>query len=217
MSATINAFPPMHAFTSARSWFLAIIVLLHVGFFWALNSGLSPASLVKIVPRTFETFFEIDENKPVEPPPTPTDFQVPHDPSVVRVPVPVIEYDQSEDARIVGEALPPGPVPPVSTGGTSKPEPTLTQPQIDPRYGLSEPVYPASIIRQGISGTVLLSVYVLENGKVGDVRVEQSSGTQALDDSARREARKWRFKPGMRDGTPVAMWKQVPIKFQLRD
>ena len=30
MSATVNAFPPLHAFNSSRSWFLALIVLLHL-------------------------------------------------------------------------------------------------------------------------------------------------------------------------------------------
>ena len=40
MSATtVNAFPPLHAFNSSRSWFLALIVLLHAGFFWVLTHG----------------------------------------------------------------------------------------------------------------------------------------------------------------------------------
>jgi hypothetical protein len=42
MSATtVNAFPPLHAFNSSRSWFLALIVLVHLGFFWALTHGLA--------------------------------------------------------------------------------------------------------------------------------------------------------------------------------
>jgi len=32
-----------------------------------------------------------------------------------------------------------------------------------------------------------------------------------------REARRWRFKPGIRDGVPVAMWKKIPVTFKLED
>ena len=40
MSVTINTFPPLHSMNSSRSWVLAIIVLLHLVFFWAFSSGL---------------------------------------------------------------------------------------------------------------------------------------------------------------------------------
>ncbi len=62
-----------------------------------------------------------------------------------------------------------------------------------------------------------LSVEVLPSGRVGQVRVEQSSGYVKLDESAVREARKWRMKPGMQDGVATAMWKRVPITFRLKN
>jgi hypothetical protein len=31
-----------------------------------------------------------------------------------------------------------------------------------------------------------------------------------------REARKWRMKPGTRDGVAISMWKRVPVTFQLK-
>ena len=40
-ATTINTFPSLHSWSSPRSWALAIIVLLHMGFFWALTHGLS--------------------------------------------------------------------------------------------------------------------------------------------------------------------------------
>lgn len=214
MSVTINAFPPLHAFTSARSWFLAIIVLLHVGFFWVLSSGLSH-SLVTILPDPLITHF-VDHPKNNPPPP-----RRPDDPMVIEKPfVPIIEVPDLgpvEDSQrtIEGDSTPP---PPTNPAVQREPAPSmLTQPQIDPRYGLSEPMYPSQEIRLDHAGTVMLSVYVLENGRVGEVRIEQSSGYQRLDDSAAREARKWRFKPGMRDGAPVPMWKQIPITFRLNN
>jgi protein TonB len=89
-------------------------------------------------------------------------------------------------------------------------------PAIDSRTPLSEPEYPAQEIRQNHEGTVMLSIYVLENGRVGDVRIEQSSGFPRLDAAATREAKRWRLKPGSQDGRPLAMWKTVPITFQLK-
>lgn len=82
---------------------------------------------------------------------------------------------------------------------------------------MSEPLYPSSEIRAGNAGTVVLSVLVLENGRIGHVRLDHSSGHPRLDESAMREARRWRLRPGMRDGVPVAMWKQIPVTFRLKD
>lgn len=216
MSVTINAFPPLHAFTSARSWVLAIIVLLHVGFFWALSSGLSPSMVLALPTPLIAELFPAEKRPPPEPPRKPVDPVVENKPFVPIIEIPdLAPVEEKENVIQVERRDTPVEVP--TSSGRATPAPVLTQPQIDPRRGLSEPLYPAQAIRQGHAGTVLLSVYVLENGRVGDVRIEQSSGYQALDDSAQREAHKWRFKPGMRDGTPVAMWRQVPITFQLKD
>ena len=211
-TTTVNTFPPIHAFDSPRSWFLAFIVLLHIGFFWALNNGFSLSRIILPPPQTRVVLV------PEEPKPTPREIPVlqtnrlPWTQTAVPVPQPPDPQYQSED-RI--ETVPTQPLPPI--GGTSRvPEPVIVQPAI-PRTGLSEPVYPASAIRAGQTGTVLLSVQVLENGRVGEVRLLQSSGFAKLDDSALREARKWRFVPGTRDGVPVALWKQVPIKFELSE
>jgi protein TonB len=118
--------------------------------------------------------------------------------------------------RVIGAPL--TEIGPPSLTGTEpgSAEPIITAPEIDPRIGLSEPPYPASEIRAGHAGTVLISIHVLENGRVGEVRLDQSSGYPKLDDSALREARRWRLKPAMRDGVPVAMWKQIPVTFQLQ-
>ena len=56
-------------------------------------------------------------------------------------------------------------------------------------FRLTEPEYPVSEIRLGHEGTVWLSIEILPNGRVGHVRVDQSSGYVKLDESAVREAR----------------------------
>ena len=63
----------------------------------------------------------------------------------------------------------------------------------------------------------VLSIEILPNGRVGTVRIDQSSGFLRLDASAAREARKWRMKPGTQDGIAIPMWKRVPVTFQLKN
>jgi periplasmic protein TonB len=78
------------------------------------------------------------------------------------------------------------------------------------------PRYPDSARRQGISGTTTLLFEVLENGRVGEVRVEQSGGHPDLDQAAVEAIQKWRFEPARRGAQPVAVWLRMPVRFVLR-
>lgn len=215
MSAiTVNAFPPLHQFNSSRSWFMALIVLVHLGFFWALSSGLS----VYIFPPTPQGPISY-KPLPKQPPPTPTPLK-PVSPVVTSIWVPT---------------APPPTLPPIDTGPeqvTTDPQllpppttvteapgagPLIFQPQGDVRFPFTEPEYPIADIRMGHEGTVWLSIEILPNGRVGQVRIDQTSGFARLDDSAMREARKWRMKPGTQDGIAIPMWKRVPVTFQLKN
>jgi protein TonB len=85
-----------------------------------------------------------------------------------------------------------------------------------PDYQLNpKPNYPMIARRNGYEGVVLLSVFVLENGRVGRIQLEQSSGHDMLDKSALETVKDWIFVPGKRDGVPYASWVTVPIRFQL--
>jgi protein TonB len=103
-----------------------------------------------------------------------------------------------------------------STGGAiSEPSPL----QVDPRKALTSPEYPATSIRQNEQGKVLLLIYVLPDGKVGEVKVSRSSGYPRLDASAMREAkRSWRFLPAKSGGgEPIAAWGTFEVAFELRN
>lgn len=211
---TVNTFPPLHTFDSPRSWFLAFIILLHVGFFWALNNGFSLSRIILPPPQTKLVTVP---DRPAPPRPDRTiDLNpkplTPYVPLTPDLPDPLYA---PEEPPVTGSSRP-QPLPPIERTAPTQPTPTIVQPAI-PSSGLSEPLYPASEIRAGHTGTVMLSVQVLENGRVGEVRLLASSGFAKLDDSAMREARKWRFIPGKRDGVPVVLWKQVPITFELTD
>lgn len=216
MATTINAFPPVHAFNSSRSWVLAIIALIHLGFFWALTSGLA-RSVIKDLPIVSKAF--VIETPPQIEPPARNIPDVPIDRTMYVPPVihPTVLTEQSDTApqmvTTVAREQPPIGMP----SEPVRPAPVEVGPQIDPRRGLTEPLYPASAIRGGDEGTVILLVQVLENGRVGEVRLERSSGHAKLDESAMREARRWKLIPGTRDGVPVVLWKQIPITFRLQD
>lgn len=215
MSVTVNAFPAAHAFNSPRSWAMAIIVLIHLGFFWVLTAGLTRSISIFPSPPTVAKF--IDPADPVRPPPrAPVDPVIEQRLYVPTVPTPTAPQTDDSTAPRVTTDVPPDPQPTIRTEPTAR-TPVEVLPEIDPRRGLSEPMYPAMLIRQGVEGTVILSVQVLENGHVGEVRIDQSSGNKRLDESAIREARRWKLLPGTRDGVPVVFWKQIPITFRIQD
>ncbi len=217
MSATtINSFPSMHSWRSPRGWALAIIVLLHAGFFWALTSGLTPSMI-----KQFITQPPVYLPTPAQPkPPKPVDIQDPRidvkplHPTSVR---PVIEFTPDVvDSNPIYAPEPTQPGDFTDTGDVvAPPQPVVVEPRIDARRGLSEPFYPPQVIREGGEGTVMLSIYILADGRVGEVKLDRSSGHAKLDESALREAKRWRFVPGTSDGKPMAMWKQVPVTFRL--
>jgi protein TonB len=60
--------------------------------------------------------------------------------------------------------------------------------------------------RMGAQGEVLLDVRVGVDGRVTDVRLKRSSGSDLLDRTAIETVRQWRFAPATVDGQPVAEW-----------
>jgi periplasmic protein TonB len=75
--------------------------------------------------------------------------------------------------------------------------------------------YPTAARRNGLEGTVVLRVHVLESGVAESVLVQRSSGHSMLDAEALRFARSARFAPARREGQPVASWVNLPVRFQM--
>jgi protein TonB len=79
-----------------------------------------------------------------------------------------------------------------------------------------KPRYPESARRAGVQGITTLRVRVLENGRVGEVLVEQSAGFRDLDMAAMEAVKKWLFEPARRGKDSVSVWVMLPVKFELR-
>lgn len=79
--------------------------------------------------------------------------------------------------------------------------------QLPQRKHSPVPEYPPASRRAGEEGTVQFRVYVLADGKPGEVQILRSSGFPKLDEAVIKGVqRDWLFVPGTEDGKPVAMW-----------
>jgi periplasmic protein TonB len=80
-----------------------------------------------------------------------------------------------------------------------------------------KPDYTAEAKQQGIQGTVELSVVVNDDGTVGEVKVTRSLDDKyGLDQQAVIAMKKWLFRPGTKDGKPVAVQVTVEMSFRLK-
>jgi protein TonB len=85
-----------------------------------------------------------------------------------------------------------------------------------PRFELQrKPRYPEAARRDGVEGTTLVKARVLADGSVGAAEVRRSSGSPELDRAAVEAIRDSRFLPAERGGTPVAVWIEIPVVFNL--
>jgi len=77
-----------------------------------------------------------------------------------------------------------------------------------------EPEYSEEARKAKYQGTVLLYVQVDATGKAINMRVLHSLGL-GLDEKAMEAVRKWKFKPGMKDGKAVTVEAQIEVNFRL--
>ena len=77
-----------------------------------------------------------------------------------------------------------------------------------------EPEYSEEARKAKFQGTVVLYVVVDEKGNPRDLRVVRPLGL-GLDQKAIEAVQKWRFKPGLKDGRPVAVSAQIEVNFRL--
>lgn len=77
-----------------------------------------------------------------------------------------------------------------------------------------QPVYPAELRKAKIEGKVMLLCLVTADGRVEDVRVESSSRPE-FEKPALDAFRKWKFRPGKKDGQDVGAYLRQPMSFHV--
>ena len=79
-----------------------------------------------------------------------------------------------------------------------------------------EEAYPPLLRDAGIGGTVRVYFFIEEDGSVGNVQIDQSSGHAPIDEAALRVAGVYQFSPAMNREEAVPVWVSFPITFQVR-
>jgi len=77
-----------------------------------------------------------------------------------------------------------------------------------------EPEYSEEARKAKFQGTVILFVVVDEKGNPRDLKVIRPLGL-GLDQKAIEAVEKWKFRPGMKDGKPVAVQATIEVNFRL--
>jgi periplasmic protein TonB len=80
-----------------------------------------------------------------------------------------------------------------------------------------KPMYTSDAMRAKIQGVAVVQCIVRPDGTVSDVQIVRSLDPNfGLDAQAVEAAKKWRFRPGMRLGEPVAVLITIELTFTLR-
>jgi protein TonB len=156
-------------------------------------------------------FIEEIEEVEEKPPPPPPKIETAPPPFV---PPPDIAIDLPMDApattaitRVTTEKPVTKPPPPAEV---------IVAPRSNPRRPVTEPEYPPMSKRLGEEGSVVLELYVLEDGRVGDARLKTSSGFPRLDEAALKHVKRaWRLLPGTKNGKPAPMWYPFKVTFKI--
>ncbi len=84
----------------------------------------------------------------------------------------------------------------------------------NPKYRYRVPPdYPQRALDLRQEGVVIVHAKVLENGKVGALKIERSSGYILLDTATLSALKKWEFEPSYRDGKAEVSWVEIPVRF----
>jgi protein TonB len=145
----------------------------------------------------------------VEPKPTP--MPVRETPSQIAAPAP--------------DPTPPAPTPPApapaapAAPAIGKPTMDLAAPKNVARLScnIAQPDYPAMSRRRGETGTSLVKLTVGITGKIENVTLQKSSGSQRLDDAALDAVRSSACSPYKENGEAIRATATVPFVFSLND
>lgn len=79
------------------------------------------------------------------------------------------------------------------------------------------PTYPKLARRRGWEGEVWLIAEITTNGKVQEIRLEQSSGHSILDKTAIKAVQEWIFKPQYFQKRRIEYAIRIPVRFELKN
>lgn len=78
-----------------------------------------------------------------------------------------------------------------------------------------KPHYPQAALKEGKSAVVAIECLVTAKGLPTDVRVK-APGDPAFDEEAVKAVKQWEFKPGTKNGKPVAVRIEIELTFTAK-
>lgn len=232
--ATTNTPLGGKALSTSNALTFAGVVLLHVlGLVWAaqqLNVSdptITPPSVVGVLVAP-EPEPAPPPPKPVPPPPKPEPKPVPKPepkpvPKPTPKPAPKPEPVREATPEPVEQTAPAEPEPtPPAPAPKAAPAPSAPTPVTPPRTDAAHlnnpaPQYPALSRRLGEQGRVMLDVYILPDGSVGEIKLNKSSGFPRLDNAALQAVKTWKYVPAKRGDKPIPFWYVQPVSFVLNN
>ncbi len=128
--------------------------------------------------------------------------------------LPIERLDETSRKRATEAAPPPKPTSPPPKNNDGVTDTPDTPAQVKPQ-GRVTPVYPKELREQGITGEVVVSFIVDENGKVTSAEIFRSSDPR-FNKAALDAVSQWRFEPALKDGVPVRTRVRAPLGFAIR-
>jgi protein TonB len=229
MSAVLTSsvsYPRSPVPTISRNATVALsVVMLHVGFIYALYSGLLMRAAELVVPVAILTQF-------IEPPAPKVATPIPTAPAQVKktipkapalaTPLPVaINNPTPAPNAPTGTTTPqpaPAPVAAPLAGVPAAPSapPAVQLPSSDANYLQNpRPPYPPISRRLNEQGKTTVRVLIGADGLPQRAEIARSSGFARLDDAALATVMRWRYIPGKRGDVAETMWFNVPINWVL--
>ncbi len=211
--------------------FIGVVMLHALGLVWAAQE-LSVSDPVITSPSVVGVLVAPEPEpappppKPVPPPPKPEPKPVVKpEPKPVRKPTPKpaprpepVREVASEPVQQAAPVVPTAPALPVQATPAPEAPAPVTPPRTDAAHlNNPAPQYPALSRRLGEQGRVLLDVYILPNGAVGEIKLNRSSGFTRLDEAALQAVKNWKYVPAKRGDKPIAFWYVQPISFVLNN
>jgi protein TonB len=221
---------------------LGVVVLLHLLVFLAIQAGLT-RDITRQMPMVVHAILLQETPQPPlpapapkvapprtpQPPPKPLPPPPPATPSPAYVPqkeVPASEVPAatSPSANAIADVtttnLQPATTNTTATSTAPSPSTTAKAKSEAVRTGpigiyCEKPSFPTISRRMEEEGSVTLNIFVGVDGNVSKINIQKSSGYKRLDEAAKNESMKWRFKPATLDGKPVEHSFMKTFNFKL--
>lgn len=97
-------------------------------------------------------------------------------------------------------------------------KPKLVLATLDSRFaGAFQPDYPARAQREGIEGVAVVRVLIGTDGRVKAVELVSTDDPAFFEATKRRALSKWRFKAATRGGVAEESWKEMRVRFEIKN